>query len=247
VPGSLSPAVARGRISRRAKRINRGQVPPFTASEIEYLRQLYDAEIRTWDDSLATLLRGLESAGVLDSTLVIVTADHGEEFQEHGRLKHGSHLYEESIRVPLVIAGPGIPAGRRGDVAQGIDLFPTIAGLLGLSPDSPPAGRDLLATREGGNVISETGMGILPGGEPTELVSLRTPDWKLIRTRGIDGIELYDLARDPGEHASEPTASAAAALGQALDRWVAAAPSAPHASSSDPTLRAKLRALGYAD
>jgi arylsulfatase A-like enzyme len=246
-PPGLAPAIVSGRISRRAKRITSGQAPPFSPQEIEYLLQLYDGDIRAWDDALATLLRGLESAGVLDSTIIIVTADHGEEFQEHGRLKHGTHLYEETIRVPLVIAGPGIPAGHRTDVAQGIDLFPTITAMLGLTPDAPPAGRDLLVTRKGRDVISETSLGVLPGGAPTDLLSLRTPDWKLIRTRGVDAIELYDLKNDPGEHASDPAASTAATLGQALDRWAASAPAAPHTTGADPTLRAKLRALGYAD
>ena len=62
--------------------------------EIAYLRALYDAEIRSWDRA-AALLAGSRALGVRDSTVVVVTADHGEEFQEHGRLMHGAHLYDE--------------------------------------------------------------------------------------------------------------------------------------------------------
>lgn len=246
-PPGLRPTLARGRISRLAKAINRGQAEPFSAVEIEHLRQLYDGEIRAWDDAFAALLRDLDHAGLLDSTLIVVTADHGEEFQEHGRLKHGSHLYEESIRVPLVIVGPGIPAGRRADLAQGIDLLPTVSGLLGLDPPPGLPGRDLLTTRESRDAFAETGMGITPDGGMTDVIALRTPRWKLIRTPEIDRVELYDLARDRLELASEPVADAATTLGQRLERWIASAPSAPDANGTDPTLRAKLRALGYAD
>src|SRR5207247_7145427 len=89
-----------------------------------------------WDAELGILLDGLVTLGVRDSTLVVVTADHGEEFQEHGRLRHGSQLYQESIRVPFVISGPGVRPGRRTDLAQGIDLFPTITRLLAIA--TPP-------------------------------------------------------------------------------------------------------------
>jgi arylsulfatase A-like enzyme len=243
-PPGLRPAVARGRITKLAKAINFHGAPPLSAREIDYVRQLYDAEIRAWDHALATLLEGLASAGVLDSTVVVVTADHGEEFQEHGRLKHGSHLYEESIHVPLVIVGPGVPAGRRTDLAQGIDLFPTIAGLLGLASPGPLPGRDLLATRDGRDAVVETGMGILPTGGLTDVVALRTPRWKLIRMPAIGAAELYDLRSDPAERTPDAGGAQASALEAQLERWAAAAPAAPHPGASDPGLRAKLQALG---
>src|SRR5262249_1984815 len=62
-------------------------------AEVRYLRALYDGEVRAWDDAFQDLLHALETAGVRDDTVVVVTADHGEEFQEHGRLMHGSHLF----------------------------------------------------------------------------------------------------------------------------------------------------------
>jgi arylsulfatase A-like enzyme len=246
-PPGLRPALARGRIAKLAKAIDSRGAAGLSAAEIDYVRQLYDGEIRTWDDALATLLRGLESAGVLDSTIVVVTADHGEEFQEHGRLRHGSQLYEESIRVPLIITGPGVPAGRRADMAQSIDLLPTIAGLLALTPPPGLPGRDLLATREGRDAVAETGMGIDPAGGLTDVIALRTPRWKLIRTPEIGAVEVYDLTRDPGERANHAAGPAASVLGEQLDRWAAAAPEAPRANGGDPTLRAKLRQLGYVE
>ena len=246
-PPGLRPAVAAGTIDDIAKAINFRGAPGLSDDEIAWLRRLYDAEIRSWDDALASLLRGLETAGVLDSTIIVVTADHGEEFQEHGRLKHGSHLYEESIRVPLIVAGPGIGASRRTDTAQGVDLLPTLAARLGLP--APPAlpGRDLFATGEARDAVSETASGIAPDGSFTPVVALRTPRWKLIRTPALGRVELYDLARDPGEHADAAASGEAAVLGDRLDRWAATAPEAPAPGGSDPALRAKLRALGYVE
>jgi arylsulfatase A-like enzyme len=245
VPSGLRPAVAAGTIDDVAKAINFRGAPRLSDGEIDWLRRLYDAEIRSWDDALATLLRGLERAGVLDSTIVVVTADHGEEFQEHGRLKHGSHLYEESIRVPLIVAGPGVPVTRRDDLAQGIDLLPTLAGRLGLSVPAALPGRDLFATATDADAVLETASGIAPDGSFTDLLALRTPRWKLIRTPALNRVELYDLARDPGEHADDAANGEAVALGLTLDRWAAAAPRSMPTSGSDPALDAKLRALGY--
>src|SRR5207249_5016948 len=90
--------------------------------------------IRFWDAELERLLDGLAALGVRDSTIVVVTADHGEEFQEHGKLTHGPDLYDELLHVPLVVVGPGVSPGRVPEQVQGIDVFPTVPALLGLQP-----------------------------------------------------------------------------------------------------------------
>src|SRR5262249_39392564 len=143
--------------------------------------------------------RELEAQRLLDDTIVVVTADHGEEFLEHGTLAHGDHLYEETVRVPLVIAGPGVPAGRRTDTAQGIDLMPTIATLLGIEAPAGLPGRDLLATRDAGDTVCEIVSGFGDGGAGRGTVALRAGQWKLIRSAEGDSIELYDLVNDPGQ------------------------------------------------
>src|SRR6185369_1688199 len=148
--------------------------------ELRYLRQLYDAEVGIWDEAFGRLMAGLERAGVRDRTILIVTADHGEAFQEHDRLGHGYHLYDELLRVPLVIAGPRVAPAVRTDQAQGIDIFPTVAGRLGLPtpPDLP--GRDLFAPPARRPAFSEISFGVLPDKRTAALVSVRTPEWKLI-------------------------------------------------------------------
>lgn len=246
-PAGLDRRLVAGDVTPAANAINVRGGAPLPAEAIAYLRQLYDAEIRVWDDALASLLAELERRRVLESTIVVVTADHGEEFQEHGRLKHGTQLYEESLRVPLVLVGPGIAAGRRADTAQGIDVFPTVAGLLGVTPPDGLPGRDLLATTAGRDAVAETTRGILPGGGPTDLTALRTPHWKLIVTGATGAVELFDLARDPGERASRPADPEAAAMQTTLERWTATAAPAPRSDGADPAMRAKLRALGYVE
>jgi arylsulfatase A-like enzyme len=246
VPAGVRPAVARGWIRDIANKVNWKGAAPLSPMELAYVRQLYDGEIRAWDAELATLLEGLSRLGVRESTLLVVTADHGEEFQEHAFLTHGSHLYEETMRVPLIIAGPGVHPERRADLAQGIDVFPTLAAFLGLPAPVALAGRDLLATRNGAPVISETARGIAPDGAPMRLISVRTADWKLIHAPDVGRFELYDLAHDPGERENRyGQATEGEDLTRVLARWQATAPPPPKIAAHDPTLRDKLRALGY--
>jgi len=246
VPAGVRPAIARGWIRDIANKVNWNGATPLPAVELEYLRQLYDGEIRAWDAELAALLQGLSGLGLRDSTLLVVTADHGEEFQEHAFLTHGSHLYEESTRVPLIIAGPGVQPERRPDLAQGIDLFPTLAAFLRMAAPLGLAGRDLLATRDAAPVISETARGIAPDGAPMSLISVRTAGWKLIHSPGVGRFELYDLVHDPGERENRyGQAPEGEDLTRVLARWQATAPLPPKVAAHDPTLRDKLRALGY--
>ena len=140
-PPGVRPAIAAGWVSDLARRIGKPDATPLTPAEIGHLKALYDAEITAWDRALASLLAALDEQGVRDSTVVIVTSDHGEEFVEHGRLTHATQLYDETIRVPLVVAGPGVAAGRVVEAAQSIDLFPTLAKLLGLAAPAGSRGR----------------------------------------------------------------------------------------------------------
>ena len=247
-PTGVRPAIAAGWVRDAANRINWHAGPPLPAAEIAHLRALYDGDIRAWDTELAALLGGLAELGVRDSTLLIVTADHGEEFQEHGHLTHGSHLYGESILVPLVVAGPGVPRGRRSDLAQGIDVFPTIAGILGVA--APPAlpGRDLLADSRPGAAVSETSRGIAADGSPLRLISVLSANWHLIHAPTLGRFELYDLAQDPAEREDRfGSATEGAALAARLAEWETTAPAPPRADGSDPAFGEKLRALGYVD
>ncbi|HXJ33731.1 MAG TPA: sulfatase [Candidatus Eisenbacteria bacterium] len=248
-PTGVRPAIASGWVRDAANRINWSGGDKLTADEVAYLRTRYAGEVQAWDRAFGALTTALARAGLDRDTIIVVTADHGEEFQEHGRLTHGSHLYEESIRVPLVLAGPGIPAQRRSDVAQGIDLFPTLARVLGT--DVPPhlPGRDLLGAPDERPAIVETASGIGPDGSAVSLVALRTARWKLVQTPRLGRNEVYDLEHDPREQTDRSQAAPeAAALLAALELWRGQAPAAATvAGTSDPGFAAKLRALGYAE
>jgi len=112
--------------------------------DARHLRNLYDAELRQQDARLGRLLDGLEQGGHLDDTIVVLVADHGEEFFEHGGLGHARSLHQELTRVPMLLAGPGLPSGTRVEAPVSlIDLVPTLLELAGAPPLSGVNGVDL--------------------------------------------------------------------------------------------------------
>jgi arylsulfatase len=167
----------------------------------------YDGEIRYTDDCLAELLGTLEKEGFLDETVLFVTADHGETFLEHGAWTHGTDVYEELTRVPLLLVLPrGKHAGRRVEApVQTIDIYPTVLELLGSRIPSELQGKSLFDAIEGGAdphrpVFSEARVPKhkRPAGRG-QIVAVRADGWKLIYNRRSRRTELYHLARDPAE------------------------------------------------
>src|SRR5690606_24139069 len=103
------------------------------------------------DAQLGRLIDALRRSGALDDTLLIVTADHGEEFYEHRNWRHGNQLYNEVVHVPLTFRLPGrLAPGRRPDLSMSVDVFPTIVSLVGgQSPPEGLDGRPLFAAADG--------------------------------------------------------------------------------------------------
>ena len=227
-PDGVRSLVARGKVGKITKKIKGRDFRPLTQAELEYLRGLYDYQLPYWDSQLEVLLRGLSATGVMESTVLVIMSDHGEEFLEHGHLEHSQHLYEELIRVPLIMRGPGVARGRVAEQAQGIDILPTVAQILGLKVASGLPGENLFAVRRNRAAISETGWSVGVNGTSSRVVSLRTPEWKLIHHPATDSFELYDLRRDPAERENR---WGAAPEGPALERmladWRAGAPPPP--------------------
>ena len=115
-------------------------------AEVGELVALYDGEVAALDAALRTLFTGLARRGLLDRAVVVVTADHGEEFREHGQLGHGQSLYEELLHVPLVVLAPGAAAGRDVDAPISlVDLAPTLLDLAGVAPEPRFVGRSRAA------------------------------------------------------------------------------------------------------
>jgi hypothetical protein len=105
----------------------------------------YDSEVATADEGVGRIVRLVrEQRGRPSEPVVVVTADHGEEFGEHGGRYHGTTVYDEQVRVPLVVVGPGVKRGARvGSVVQTIDLLPTALSALGIPRPPRVRGRDL--------------------------------------------------------------------------------------------------------
>ena len=164
----------------------------MTEEDRQFLVARYDAEIRFTDDTLRELFDELETRGFFEDALVVVTSDHGEEFAEHGSLLHQGYLYEELLRVPLILQGERVPPGRvESGLVSSIDIAPTILAYAGLPVPDAMAGRDLLGERVVPRpVFAQYG---------PRRYALRTDRWKLIEDRLRDRIELYDLEADPGE------------------------------------------------
>jgi arylsulfatase A-like enzyme len=180
--------------------------------DLEHVIALYDGEIRFTDLYLGKIIDRLRALGVLDNTIVVVTADHGEEFFEHGRKGHKKALYDESILVPLVIRfPPAVPAGRVVEPqVRLMDIAPTILSLAGLhKPDDFGTGRAKGYTAPQDLRRWIAGDGALPpllafsdlkGEAPVPIAAVRAEDSKLIRE--LDGAhkeELYDLTTDRHE------------------------------------------------
>jgi arylsulfatase A-like enzyme len=127
----------------------RHDMPP---ADQAHLKALYDAELSWVDENLTRLLEGLERQGRLDSTLIVVTGDHGEAFFEHGRFGHRYDLTEEVLRIPLLIWSPGrVPAGRVVDEPVSIvDVLPTLMDYAGLPADDTLDGTSLRPLIDGG-------------------------------------------------------------------------------------------------
>jgi arylsulfatase A-like enzyme len=236
----------------------------MAARDLAHVIALYDGEIRFTDDYVDIILDQLRSRGVLDDTLVVVTADHGDEFFEHGRKGHKQALYDESILVPLMMRYPArIPAGRVVDEqVRLMDVAPTILGLAGVPPPAAfgdqaaagdLAGRDLRAwinAAPGAAPPPLAAYSDLVGDAPVPIAALRTPQYKLIQEEsGPRREELYALGADPGERtnllASDP--AAAPPLRRALSDWRQAWAGddlSEHVVLS-PEHQERLRALGY--
>ncbi|HYH46537.1 MAG TPA: sulfatase-like hydrolase/transferase [Thermoanaerobaculia bacterium] len=160
----------------------------------------YDGEIAKVDEQVGRLLQELERRGLSGNTVVAVAADHGESLGEHGELTHGLLLYEPTLRVPLLVKAPGLPARVIETPVSLVDVGPTLAGLVGKALPGSLDGRDLSAAlREGrepapADIYAETQYPAVFGWSP--LSALRRRDLKYISSPKP---ELYDLTHDPHE------------------------------------------------
>ena len=221
-----------------------------TAGKSEPPSVRYDDEVARADREIGRLLSGLGERDA--SALVIVAGDHGEAFGEHGEIAHSVFLYDTTLRVPLIVAGPGIsavPAGLAADVSL-VDVFPTIldaVGLLKRDVDGvsllPLLRGEVLAPRE---LYAETFAPLFDFGW-SSLRSVRSGSWKFI---AAPSPELYDLSSDPGEQRDLRAREDARARDLAARVAKYSGPEPPPAAAKpgppiDAESRRRLGALGY--
>jgi arylsulfatase A-like enzyme len=199
----------------RSKPVLRKGSVEFKKGELPFIIALYDGEIRFTDAQIGRVLDKLEELNLMEKTIIVITADHGEEFLEHGFLGHASTslagtLYDEVLRIPLIIYHP---AWHRKKIishpVEALDIMPTVFQLLSIEPPAglfqgkslvgliesgiPYKNRTFATTDPGGYQSPEGGLG--------RLFSIRTDAWKLVYSLQRDSFryELYNLIEDPLE------------------------------------------------
>jgi arylsulfatase A-like enzyme len=229
--------------------------PGMSPADFQHLVALYDGEIRFTDDNLGRILEQLELHGRLRDALVVVTADHGEEFFEHGGKGHQKTLFDEVVRIPLIVRWPGhLPAGRVvKEQVRLVDLMPTVLALAGAVERPPTAGRDLASLLRADAATTNPAPGALIEllVDRNDVRALRTAEKKVISWRHAGVTYLYDLVQDPREeHPLGPASPDFARALIELDRAVAEAaafqgPGAAEPTVIGPDLARRLGALGY--
>jgi len=239
-----------------------------TPRDLEHARALYDAEILYADARLGAFLGTLDALRVRERSTILVTADHGEELLDHGKWGHGPGMYNEVLRVPLVLAGKGIPpVGAIAQPVQMYDVKPTMLELAGVPPthplegtsvlplvretDAPPASRNIVVSHH-----RFWGHGVL------EYAVMEDPRWKLIfrfhpepiRKGGPDShFALFDVIADPDERVNvlpdepEVVRRLTGALLTYARRQVPVAAASVAEIEYDPQQLRQLRALGYVE
>jgi arylsulfatase A-like enzyme/Flp pilus assembly protein TadD len=220
----------------------------------------YYGEVGFADQEIGALLSSLRKLRLDSKTLIVLVSDHGEALGEHGENSHGFFLYGSTLKIPLIYSCPGfVPGGLVVEgLARGVDVRPTILGLLGLPCNGPVQGRNLASS-----VLRGESTGVAESYCETyhtrlayawsELTGVETPEWKYIRAPRS---ELYDLQSDPAEERNLCTAERPKGqeMSQLLDHMLheltppgALVGKGEEATSLDRDTREKLKSLGYID
>jgi arylsulfatase A-like enzyme len=218
-------------------------------------RAAYDGAIKFLDDELAKLFAELKKQGLYDESLIVLTADHGEEFHEHGGWWHGTTLYDEQLAVPLLIKAPtGGPSGIVNDhVVSSLDIAPTIIATAGIAVPKTMVGKalglgaDAAAPRDHAFAESEL--------EGNSLQAYRSGGMKVIHAnagnpRGLPEHQLFDVGADPGEQKDLISAQTEVANKLTADMSTVQSHAESIAvqstgTSIDAASEERLRALGY--
>ena len=196
---------------------------------LDYIADLYDAEVAYLDFEIGRIFQHLEAEGLLEDTMVVLFGDHGENMTEHDAWFDHAGLYDSVTHVPLIMWAPGrIPAVESSAMVTLTDVMPTILEAMDLPGADGIDGRSLFPLMRGETAGHRDAV-MLSEATWQAARGVRTPDWKYIRflqttIYGRDGVELYDLADDPHEqvNVADRHPEVVAQLGDRLNHWVSA-------------------------
>ena len=231
--------------------------PSIAARDLQHVLALYDGEIRWTDSIVGRLLDRLEAEGLAEETVVALTSDHGTEFFEHDWKSHRSSLFDELVRIPLILRVPGqLRAGARVQAqTRAIDLGPTLLELAGLPAPEDVLGESLLPLVSKGRGSGRDALCELDG-DWVRLRCLRTKRAKLVHDLDRHSFQLFDLKSDPAERRPiERLDSVLArdmvqryrAMMELVEEARAERPGSPVRPEVSGSLEEALRASGYAD
>jgi len=167
----------------------------MTARDLDRIKSYYYGMISLNDQYIGRILAELRRLDLDERTVVVFNADHGEMLGDHGLLFKGGYFYDEVVRAPLILRGPGLPAGKRvADLVETVDLLPTLLELLGLAKSDRVQGRSLFPVIAGTDRRARAVHAEFPAAK-----MIRTRDWKLVHYLRAPYGELYDLKEDPHE------------------------------------------------
>ncbi len=216
---------------------------PSGTVDMDYLVDRYDEEIRFVDDQIGRFLDQLTERELWSRSLVLLTSDHGEEFLDHGGFEHGHSMYDELLRVPLILWVPHGKSGRNTVPVSLVDLEPTILDAMGLPDSTPGPGQPLLSLRgdERRTLVAER---TLYG--PDRSAAIRWPH-KLMTRGGGRPLQLFDLEQDPDERENARKQHPALVRELSVTLEAAASQNSPDSEVAAPDQETldSLRSLGY--
>jgi arylsulfatase A-like enzyme len=223
--------------------------------DVDWLVDLYEEEIAHTDREIGRLIEWIDRQGLAHDTLILVTADHGEEFVDHESFGHTQTLFEEQLRVPLIVVVPGGESRRAETVVETRAIFGTVLDALQLDFAAEAREHTLLAPRGADDGVAFSTLWLSkevprPGMRRFRSSSLREGRWKLIRDYTRDRVHLFDLEADPREHEdlADRRPEIRDRMRSTLEAWTQEQQNrsgeAPPAAL-DPDEVERLRALGY--
>jgi choline-sulfatase len=232
----------------------------FSADDIDYLKALYDGEISFTDEYVGLVLKELNRLGLYENTLVIFTADHGEEFMERGWLGHSTTLYAEQINVPLIVKLPGARVRRTVENRVGpIDIMPTVLGICDIDSNGSMCmqGANLQGLVERMGVMDERSIfsevSYIDEGIRAFKQSAILGQWKITKNMKDDSYELYNVRADQQErrNVADQNKVVVEEMKDLLHEWekqnrtIIGNDGLHDTITMDEELKSRLRSLGY--